>query len=517
MSRPRTSGILLHPTSLPGPHGIGDLGPEAYRFADFLAETGQGLWQMLPLSPTGYGNSPYMAFSAFAGNPLLISLEKLAAEDLLDPAEIASPPELPQNRVDYEAVIRYKMPRLRASFERFIKQGTGNLSEAFAAFLERNSSWLTDYCLFMALKEAHGGRPWPQWDEGLVRRDPAERRRAQERLAETIRFHEYLQFVFSRQWESLQSYCHQKGIHLIGDIPIYVAHDSAEVWANQELFQLDPWGYPLVVGGVPRDYYSPIGQRWGHPIYRWDRMAETGYRWWIDRLRANLALADMLRLDHFRGFEAYWEIPAYEPLATRGRWVKGPGAALFEAIRSALGDVPLIAEDLGVITPEVDELRDRFDFPGMRILQRAFSTSPKAPEYRPHNHIYHCVVYTATHDHNTTVGWFTSDPDTHPSMTREQVLEERAFVLRYIGTDGREIHWDFIRMALASVAGMAIFPLQDVMGLGAEARMNLPGTLQGNWEWRFSWEMLTPEMTVRLAELTALYDRGPIPKEQRKG
>lgn len=511
MSLPRTSGILLHPTSLPGPSGIGDLGPEAYRFADFLAATGQGLWQVLPLGPTGYGNSPYMAFSSFAGNPLLISLEQLAAEGLLDPAEIAVPPALRTDRVDYPSVIRYKMPRLRAAFERFLKHPPPGGAAAFEEFRGRNASWLRDYSLFMALKEAYGGRPWPEWDEGLVRQDRAELARAREHLAGATRFHEYLQFVFFRQWESLKAYCHGKGIRIIGDLPIYVAHDSAEVWADQDEFQLDPWGYPLMVGGVPRDYYSPVGQRWGHPVYRWDCMAETGYRWWIDRVRAGLTLADMLRLDHFRGFEAYWEIPACEPLATRGRWVKGPGAALFEAIRSALGDVPLIAEDLGVITPEVDALRDRFGFPGMRILQRAFATSPKAPEYRPHNHIYHCVVYTATHDHNTTVGWFTSDPDAHPSMTREQVLQERALALKYIGTDGRQIHWDFIRMALASVARMAVFPLQDVMGLGAEARMNLPGTLEGNWEWRFTWGMLTPEMTARLADLTALYERGPIP------
>jgi len=504
----------LHPTSLPGPAGIGDLGPDAYRFADFLAETRQGLWQVLPMGPTGYGNSPYMAFSAFAGNPLLISLERLAEEGLLDAAEIASSPSFSVERVNYPAVIRYKMPLLRRSFERFKEGRSAQDAAAFEEFSERNAWWIGDYALFMALKESLGGKPWPAWGEGLSKRDPAEMDRARGDLAEEIRFHTYLQYQFFRQWESLREHCHVKGIRIIGDVPIYVAHDSAEVWAHQELFQLDPWGYPLVVGGVPRDYYSPVGQRWGHPVYRWDRMAEAGFQWWIDRLRMNLALVDILRLDHFRGFEAYWEIPAHEPVATRGRWVKGPGASLFEAIRSALGDPPLIAEDLGVITPEVDALRDRFGFPGMRILQRAFSTSPKASEYRPHNHIYHCVVYTATHDHNTTVGWFTCDPDSHPSMTREQVLQERAFVLKYIGTDGREIHWDFIRMALGSVARMAIFPLQDVMGLGAEARMNIPGTLEGNWEWRFSWEMLKPEMAARLGDLTALYERGPLPKNK---
>jgi len=505
----RASGILLHPISLPGRFGIGDLGPEAYRFVDFLASAEQSLWQLLPLGPTGYGNSPYTCLSAFAGNPLLISLDKLVEEGLLDFADIENPPVFPENRVNYERVINYKVPLLKKSFQRFKEKYSAGQPDDFYTFCQRNAFWFEDYALFLALKEAHKGRIWTGWEEEVVRRDPQALSEWRDRLSDEIQYHKYIQYVFYQQWQSLKSYCNQKKIRIIGDMPIYVAHDSAEVWVNQGLFRLDSKGNPLVVAGVPPDYYSATGQRWGNPIYRWDIMAQNDYRWWIDRFRANFALFDIVRIDHFRGFEAYWEIPGAEPTAVNGRWVKGPGAALFTAVKSALGDIRVIAEDLGVITPEVHALRDQLGFPGMKVLQMAFGGGSKGSEYRPHNYVRNCVVYTGTHDNNTTVGWFTVAPGTQTTLTKEEVIREREFALKYLGTDGKEIHWDFIRLALSSVASMAIFPLQDVLGLGTEARLNLPSTAKGNWEWRFASHMLTQEISERLRDLTITYERSP--------
>jgi 4-alpha-glucanotransferase len=509
MDQTRSSGILLHPTSLPGPFGIGDLGPEAYRFIDFLADTGQRLWQILPLGPTGYGNSPYMSFSAFGGNGMLVSPERLVQDKLLEPSDLENGPDFPPGRVDFPAVIKYKMGLLRRSFGRFRAARDGRYPEDYYAFVEQHAFWLEDYALFTALKEAHGGRVWTDWETGAARRDPEALARWRDWLAEEIQFRKYLQYQFFKQWMTLRRYCDGRAIQIIGDVPIYVAHDSAEVWAHPDKFFLDEEGRPYVVAGVPPDYFSATGQRWGNPIYRWDAMARTGYQWWIDRFRSSFDLVDLVRLDHFRGFEAYWEVPASEPTAINGRWVKGPGAALFEAVRAALGEVPMIAEDLGVITPEVDALRDALGYPGMRILQMAFGDDPKAGEYRPHGHIRNSAVYTATHDHNTTVGWFTAAPGTQTTQTAEEIAREREFALKYAATDGREIHWDFIRLAQGSVARLAIFPLQDVLGLGSDSRMNLPGTLRGNWEWRFGADALTPAVHRRLAELTRLYDRAP--------
>jgi 4-alpha-glucanotransferase len=506
----RASGILLHPTSLPGPFGIGDLGPDAYRFADFLARTGQRCWQVLPLGPTGYGNSPYMSFSAFGGNGSLVSPERLVQDGLLETSDLAGAPALPADRVDYARAVEWKLGVLRTSFRRFRQHGAP-YPDDYCAFAEQNAFWLEDYALFTALKDAHGGRVWTAWEEGAARREPAALARWRNRLADGVQFRKYLQYLFHRQWTALRRYCGERGIRIIGDVPIYVAHDSAEVWANRELFHLDERGEPYVVAGVPPDYFSDTGQRWGNPIYRWDAMARTGFQWWIDRFRASFELADMLRLDHFRGFEAYWEIPASEPTAVEGRWVKGPGAALFESVKGALGHAPMIAEDLGVITPEVDALRDHLGYPGLRILQMAFGDDPKAGEYRPHGHASNCAVYTATHDHNTTVGWFTAPPGSESTQTAEEIARERDYALRYACSDGREIHWDFIRLALGSVAELAIFPLQDVLGLGTEARMNRPGTARGNWEWRFAGEALTPSVQDRLADLTRVYERGSGP------
>jgi len=495
MRLPRSSGILLHPTSLPGRCGIGDLGKGAFRFVDFLAESGQRLWQVLPLGPTGYGDSPYQSFSAFAGNPLLISLEKLVEEGALAPQVLEAAPRFPDHRVDYGAVIPFKLRVLHESFVHFRRHASSEQREAFAAFCAAEESWLEDFALFMALKAHHGGAPWNAWEREIAARRPEAVARWRRALANEIAFQKYLQFQFFRQWAAVKRYANERGIRVIGDVPIFVAHDSADVWAHPELFRLDETGRPTVVAGVPPDYFSPTGQLWGNPLYRWDVMAADGYAWWIARLRATLRLMDIVRLDHFRGFVAYWEVPAGAKTAERGRWVKGPGAAFFRAVREALGDVPIIAEDLGVIKPEVEALRDAFGFPGMKVLQFAFSTDAQNP-YLPHNYDRNCVVYTGTHDNDTTVGWFRSLPE-----------DERAFCLKYLGTEGREIHWELIRLAMMSVADTVVIPLQDVLGLGSEARMNYPGRLGGNWTWRYAEGALTEAVCARLVELVETYGR----------
>jgi 4-alpha-glucanotransferase len=505
----RASGVLLHPTSLPGRWGVGDLGPQAVRFADFLAAAGQSWWQLLPVGPTGYGNSPYMCFSAFAGNPLLVSPERLVEHGLLRPDELERHSALPGDRVDFPSAIKLKRELLMRSFETFQSSAPHAHREGLLSFVERNAEWLEDYALFMAIKESHGGQAWTRWEPELVSREPQALQDASRRLRGRVEFHRFVQYVFSHQWHELRESCHRRGIRIIGDLPIYVAHDSAEVWSHPELFYLDEYGKPRVVAGVPPDYFSATGQRWGNPIYRWEERAKSGFGWWIGRFRANLALVDLVRLDHFRGFEAYWEIPESETEATHGRWVKGPGAKFFAALESALGTLPVIAEDLGVITPEVEALRDEFALPGMKILQMAFGADPKAASYQPHNHPQNCVVYTATHDHNTTVGWFTAEPGRETTQSRDEIHAERALALKYLGTDGREIHWDVIRLAMSSVAKLAIFPLQDVLGLGTEARMNRPGAARGNWEWRFGGGALEEGHAARLRDLGRLYDRLP--------
>ena len=428
---------------------------------------------------------------------------------LLDPADIETPPSLSHNRVIYSAVNQYKMPLLMKSYQRFKDILPAGHREDFHLFCQQNAYWLDDYALFMSLRRTQQNQIWVTWDESIINRIPEKLIELRHELIEDIQFQKYLQYVFFKQWTDLKNYCHKRGIQIIGDISIYVAHDSAEVWAHQHLFYLDHMGNPLIIAGVPPDYFSETGQRWGNPLYRWDVLAQSEYTWWIERFRSSFSMFDIIRIDHFRGFEAYWEIPASEETALKGQWVKGPGAALFEVVKKALGDINVIAEDLGVITPEVDALRDHFGFPGMRVLQMAFGNDPKAPEYRPHSHIKNCVVYTGTHDNDTTVGWFTSEPGAQTTQTREEVLKEREYALKYTGTDGNEIQWDFIRLAMGSVAHMAIFPLQDVLGLGTEARMNLPSTSRGNWEWRFTEDMLTPSIKQRLKELTKIYERSP--------
>jgi len=503
----RASGILLHPTSLPARLGIGDLGKEAYRFADFLAETGQRLWQTLPLGPTGYGNSPYQCLSVFAGNPLLVSLEKLVEDGFLDAGDLDSAASFPRGRVDYAAVAAFKLPMLNRSFEIFLNKASANERQEFEAFSQRNSSWLETYCLYMALKDVHGLAAWNAWDEDVRKRLPKSLERWSSELTREMGQHRYHQYQFFKQWSELKKYCNERGIRFVGDMGIFVALDSAEVWSHPEMFYLDDNGRPSVVAGVPPDYFSRTGQLWGNPLYRWDVMAEDDYQWWIDRFRATHALVDIIRLDHFRGFEKYWEVPGTDTTAMNGRWVSGPGAEFFKCVRKTLGALPIIAEDLGVITPEVDALRDEFGFPGMRVLQFAFGSDPKADDYKPHNYPRNCVVYTGTHDNNTTIGWLRQVDAEDSTQTRQERETERRLALNYAGTDGRELNWDFIRLALMSVADNTVTPMQDVLGLGGEARMNLPGTTQGNWCWRFLPEMLTDEIKTRLKELTAIYGR----------
>jgi 4-alpha-glucanotransferase len=511
MRLPRAAGVLLHPTSLPSRHGIGDLGAEAHAFVDFLAAAGQRWWQILPLGPTGYGNSPYQSTSSFAGNPLLIDVDDLARRGWLAPEATLHDPRLPIDHVDFNAVTVLKEGSLRLAYEGFKVR-----SEApkFDEFITTNGAWLDDYVFYQALKDVHAGLPWYQWEPELVEREPAAMTAWRERLAEGIRYHEFVQYAFEIQWQDLRAACQRHGLMLIGDLPIFVAHDSADVWANPELFYLDKAGQPLVVAGVPPDYFSETGQLWGNPLYRWDAHAADDYAWWAARLRFLLDRVDVARIDHFRGFEAYWEIPAGSTTAASGRWVEGPGSKFFEALRRRLGNLPLIAEDLGLITPGVEALRDEFSLPGMRVLQFGFAGDSGSEKHLPHRFLPHCVVYTGTHDNDTTKGWFTST-DVATTQSWDEVEAERAYARRYINTNGDEVHWDMIRVAFSSVADTAIIPLQDILGLDTSARMNLPGKADGNWQWRFRKDQLDRQAQDRYAELTALYSRwnGALPAE----
>ncbi len=508
MNFPRSSGILLHPTSLPGPFGIGDLGAQAYAFADSLVAGEQSLWQVLPLGPTGYGDSPYACYSAFAGNTLLISPEKLVEDKLLVGEDLAVVATGPEERVHFKAVHNLKDSILRKAFARFSQNPDSSLRTAFEEFRHRNLSWLDDYALFRALKDAHGGVAWNEWDAIYVRREPAALASAVERLSDQIEAQKFYQFLFFRQWFALKAHCNERGIKFVGDIPIFVAHDSADVWTNPDQFKLNQNGTPIVVAGVPPDYFSATGQLWGNPLYNWDHMLADGFKWWIKRVDSTLKVVDIVRVDHFRGFAACWEIPGGDKTAERGRWVEAPGKNLFTAIRAALGELPIIAEDLGVITPDVVALRDGFGFPGMRILQFAFGGDTKTIDL-PHNYERNVVAYTGTHDNDTTVGWFSSVPGGGSTRTAEQIERERTFCLNYLNTAGKEIHWDFIRGVLSSVANTAVVPLQDLLGLGTEARMNLPNSTEGNWSWRFREGALTAHIADRLGEMTALYGRSP--------
>ncbi len=491
----RACGVLLHPTSLPGPHGSGDFGVAAYHFVDWLVGAGQTLWQILPLGGIGPGNSPYMSSSAFAGNVLLIDLDELQARGWLDADELAPDTAFEAQRLNFAAVVPWRMERLQRAAARFAAAHSEADAADHAHFCEQHASWLDDYALFMALADHHPGQLWSDWDSALAHRDPAALQAACAEHGERIAFHKFCQWRFFDQWLRLKAYANERQVQIVGDAPIFIAYQSAEVWARQALFELDPDGHAKVIAGVPPDYFSETGQRWGNPLYRWSAHAEEGYAWWTERIRRTFELVDIVRIDHFRGFAHYWEIPASEPTAVKGRWRAGPGAALFKAIAKALGPLPIIAEDLGLITPDVTALRKRFAFPGMRILHFAFGDDHKNI-YLPHHHEPDSVVYTGTHDNDTTLGWWASAGD-----------HERAQALAYLASDGTEIHWDLIRAACASVADTAIIPLQDVLGLGGEHRMNLPGRGEGYWEWRFEWAQVQHEQGQRLKALCRLYGR----------
>lgn len=494
----RLSGILVHPTSFPSPYGIGDLGQSAYDFIDFLAASGQNLWQVLPLGPTSFGDSPYQSFSAFAGQPLLISPELLKKENLLWYDDLCNIPKWKsEEETDYGWVLVYKTELFQKACSRFFQMKGSPLALEFQTFCQKQDFWLSDYSLFMALKDLHEGRCWLEWEEPYIVLSPQLRKELEISMASQIGYYKFLQFFFYRQWNALKEYANSKGIAIIGDIPIFVSADSADVWANKELFQLDTKGHPLRVAGVPPDYFSATGQLWGNPLYDWDAHKKEGYRWWISRIRHQTGLTDYLRIDHFRGFEAYWSVPADEETAVNGKWVKGPDAEFFEAIQDALGeDLPIFAEDLGVITSEVEALRDRFGFPGMKILQFGFEGGPDSP-YQPHNFTTtNCLCYTGTHDNDTTLGWYGSVSD----YFREQLK-------KYIGSDGSHISRDMIRLCLASTAKYALFPIQDLFSLDTEARMNTPGVPAGNWTYRYRKEDLTPELSQWLSEQTRLFGR----------
>ena len=435
MTFPRSSGILLHPTCLPGPHGIGELGPEAHRFADFLRDAGQKIWQVLPLGPTGYGDSPYQCFSAFAGNPLLLSLDVLVERGYLNQRDLDNRPLFPSDHVDFNRVIEWKLPLLSKAYEGLVNSGVDR--SAYDDFCKRHAWWLDDFALFMALKQRHKFVMWTQWEAKYALRDPAALGQARRDLNDEIACQRFIQFEFQRQWTELKAHCASNGIRLMGDVPIYVALDSSDVWAHPELFELQPDGSPCVIAGVPPDYFSATGQLWGNPIYDWEQHAKQSYAWWITRFRRSLEMLDIIRLDHFRGFEAYWEVPGDEKTAVNGRWVKGPGAPLFEALQAALGQLPIVAENLGVITPEVEALRERFGFPGMAILQFAFGDDPQAPDFKPHNYPHHRVAYTGTHDNDTAVGWWHSTGAGDSIRTKEDVAKEMNYARRYLNTGWR--------------------------------------------------------------------------------
>ncbi|MEA2236313.1 MAG: 4-alpha-glucanotransferase [Thermoanaerobaculia bacterium] len=490
----RTAGVLLHPTSLPGPYGIGDLGDELVAFLDWSKKAGMSIWQVLPLNAPGYGDSPYGCLSSYAGNPLLISPLRLLQDGLLPADAIEELPQFHNGKVDFEGVAETKNALLRKSFAHFTAHASSEQRHALASFVSDNK-WLPEWTLYASLKQRHGGAPWTKWPAPLVVRDSEAMAAARNELADEIRFNEYTQWLFFKQWAAVREAAKERGIRIMGDIPIYVAADSADVWANREIFQLGDNGEPDVVAGVPPDYFSETGQRWGNPLYRWDLLRETSYAWWVSRFRAALRFADLLRVDHFRGFEAYWEIPANEPTAINGRWMPGPGRPLFDAIREALGGLPVVAEDLGHITAEVHELRKAIGVPGMKILQFAFA-QPNSP-HLPHHYDANTVVYTGTHDNDTARGWYD-----------QSSAEERHAAALYLGAcTAEELPWTLIRTAYTSVADTAIVPAQDILSLGNEARMNLPGEEKDNWSWRLADGALTEELADKLRALAEISGR----------
>ena len=484
----RRGGVVLHPTSLPGPHGAGDLGPNAYYFVDWLHTAGQTMWQTLPLGPVGPGYSPYMGSSAFAGNPMLVAFEPMMERGWIDAGSMRA--NFDPLQVDYPLVTPWRMQKLREAFAGFLIQADARDHQVLKDWALSQQAWLDDYTLFMALDQTYSPALWTQWPKALARRDPLALEDARVRHASELAFWCFVQWQFDVQWQAVKTYAHTKGVLLVGDLPIFVAHHGADCWARPDLYALDAEGEPRVVAGVPPDFFSATGQRWGNPLYDWDAMREDGYRWWIARVTRQLALADIVRIDHFRGFVDYWEIPADQPTAMHGCWQTGPGYELFAALTGALGDLPIIAEDLGIITPEVTALRLRAGFPGMRVLQFAFS-GDASHDFLPHNHEPNTVVYTGTHDNDTVQGWWASCS-----------ARERAFAGSYLNTDGVDVHWAMLRAATLSVARLSLCQFQDVLGLDGVHRMNTPGTM-GCWTWRFSWDWVDPQVSDRLARLTA--------------
>jgi 4-alpha-glucanotransferase len=502
---PRSSGILLHVTSLPSIFGIGDLGPEAYQFVDQLFEAGQTVWQMLPLGPTAKGNSPYSLYSAFAGNPLLISPEALVSDGLLSRDDLNGCPAGDGEQVDYDAVANWKNQMLSSAYGNFERASFARLGDEFARFKAEEALWLDDYALFITLKEAFpSAGTWTDWDSGIALREPSALQEWREKLAAATEEQSFRQFLFFKQWRALRRYCIDKNVRLMGDIPIYVSHDSADVWAHRENFELDEQGRPTYVAGVPPDYFSATGQLWGNPIYRWSHLAQEGYRWWIDRFRATLESFDIIRLDHFRGFEAYWQVPSSEKTAVNGEWVKAPGSDFFKLLTSCLGELNIVVENLGLITPEVEALRQEFGFPGMAVLQFGFSADGgNAPEFQPHNFERNLVAYSGTHDNDTTLGWWKSFNSNGNAHHKERVL-------RYFNAEDRNINWTLIQALQGSVAQVAIVPMQDVLGLGSEARMNTPAVAENNWRWRMKAGAFTPALVSRLREYVDLYERNGV-------
>jgi 4-alpha-glucanotransferase len=490
----RASGILLHPSSLPGRFGIGDLGPQACRWVDFLADAGCKLWQVLPLGPTGYGDSPYQCFSAFAGNPYLISPELLMRDGLISEDDLAGMPDFRAGHVDYGTLIPWKLALLEKAFARFESHPMPALRNRFDLFCTQAADWLDDFALFMATKEAFGGGAWNGWPGALRRREMEALMHARLDFSPAVNRIKFIQFLFFDQWMELKKYVNGRGIRIIGDIPIFVAYDSADAWSHPDLFHLDEESLPTVVAGVPPDYFSPTGQLWGNPLYKWEIHKKTGYAWWLERIRATLKSVDLVRIDHFRGFAGYWEVPYGSPTAEGGRWVPGPGADFFEVLRNSLGDLPILAEDLGEITPDVIALRDQFNLPGMKILQFAFS-GPDNP-FLPHKYPVNCAAYSGTHDNDTALGWYAAAPD-----------HEKDFARRYLHVDGHDFAWDLIRAVWGSVAALAVAPMQDLLSLDTRARMNFPSRLGGNWEWRMVDDNLNDDLKGRIRELNWLYER----------
>ena len=493
----RSSGILFHPTSLPGKYGIGTLGKEAYAFIDFLKKSRQKLWQIFPLGPTGYGDSPYQSFSSFAGNPYLIDF------DLLIEAHLLSEEDLRdvffgdnEEYIDYGAIYNQKYPLLRKAYENFKSSDNHEMRENLEDFKRENASWLNDYSLYISLKNHFNGLPWNEWAHDIKNREHGAMEHYKNELADDIEYHNFIQFLFFKQWGDVKRYANENGIKIIGDIPIFVAADSSDAWANPEIFLFDEERKPVKVAGVPPDYFSATGQLWGNPLYNWQKLKETNYNWWVERVRANLSTCDIIRIDHFRGFEAYWAVPYGDDTAINGQWEPGPGIDLFNAIKSQLGELPIIAEDLGLMTQGVIDLREATGFPGMKILGFAFD-SGEENDYLPHTYTKNCVVYTGTHDNDTLIGWFQKAKE-----------EDRQFARDYLNSrSDDEIHWDAIRGAWSSVASMAISPVQDFLGLGSEARINTPGVAAGNWQWRLRHGVLTDELAERIAKLTRVYSR----------